>query len=182
MGLQVPPERVGRRGAVAPGIAVAIVSLAVIGFGVVSSGWVAGPPSPVPTAAFVVESPPSAAPTTEPLLVLVSTPRPLPSPGAIDCHDAGIGLCGEIAAEAVEHLPPNAPGVESIGVWTSIMCRDTRDCPSYRFEGYRPLGSAIVSFGSGQPRAWLNVVEPAPYPGRVWVPQDVRAWIIRWAP
>ena len=185
MGFEVAPERVGRRRAVAPGIAVAIVSLAVIGFGLVSSGWVAGPAaepsSPVATTA-VVAAPPSVAETNGLALVLSSTPRPDPSPDAIDCHDAGIVLCGEIAGEAVAQLPPDAPEVESVGVWTSILCRDTLDCPAYRFEGYRPLGSAIVSFGSGLPRAWVNVVEPAPYPGRAWVPQDVQAWVIRWAP
>jgi hypothetical protein len=185
MGFQVAPERVGRRRAVAPGILVAIVSLAVIGFGLASGGWLAGPvsepSSAVPTAAVIAASP-SAAATTGLAFVLASTPRPYPSPDAIDCHDAGIVLCGEIASEAIEHLPLDAPEVESVGVWSSILCRDTMDCPAFRFEGYRPLGSAIVSFGLDQPRAWLNVVEPAPYPGRVWIPQDVRAWIIRWAP
>ena len=186
MGFQVAPERVGRRRAMAPGIAVAIVSLAVIGFGLLSSGWVGGqipePSSPVPTAAVVVASPRPAAKTTESAAVLPSTPRPSPGPDAVDCHDAGIVVCGEVARAAVEQLPTEAPAVESVGVWTSILCRDTADCPAFRFEGYRPLGSAIVSFGSGLPQAWVNVVEPAPESGRALVPGDVQAWIIHWAP
>jgi hypothetical protein len=186
MGFQVAPERVGRRRAMAPGIAVVIVSLAVIGFGLLSSGSVGGPipgpSSPVPTVAVVVASSPSAAPTTTSAAALPSTPRPYPGPDAIDCHDAGIVLCGEIAGAAVKQLPTEAPAVESVGVWTSILCRDTSDCPAFRFEGYRPLGSAIVSFGSGLPVAWVNVVEPAPESGRALVPGDVQAWIIHWAP
>lgn len=186
MGFQVAPERVGRRRALAPGIAVAIVSLAVIGFGLVSSGWVGGlipePSSRVPTAAVVGASPPSAAPTSTSAAALPSTPRPYPGPDAIDCHDAGIVPCGEIAGAAVKELPAEAPAVESVGVWTSILCRDTTDCPAFRFEGYRPLGSAIVSFGPGLPQAWVNVVEPAPDTGRARVPGEVQAWIIHWAP
>ena len=125
---------------------------------------------------------PSVADMTGLAFVLAPTPRPYPSPDEIECHDAGIVLCGEIAGEAIEQLPADAPEVRSVGVWTSILCRDSLDCPAFRFVGYRPLGSAIVSFGSGLPRAWMNVVEPAPYPGRAWVPQDVQAWVVRWAP
>ena len=149
MGFQVAPERVGRRRSLAPGIAVAIACLALIGFGLASGSLPAEPtsvsPEPYPTAAAVPVSP-------APVALAVSTPRPYPGRDAIDCHDAGIVLCGEIAGEAVEQLPADAPTVESVGVWTSILCRDDQDCPASRFEGYRPLGSAIVRFGRGWPR------------------------------
>ncbi|MGZ8527689.1 MAG: hypothetical protein ACXWWR_02760 [Candidatus Limnocylindrales bacterium] len=179
MGFQVEPQRVARRRSALPGILTAIAGLAIVAVGLANGGGSA--PSPSRTAAA------TAGPSSASSIALgvaqrsaVATPRPYPAPSAIHCHGTSVGRCSLVVIAAVGQLPSDVPPVEAIAVWDSILCGSDADCPSSRFRGYRPLGSAIVSFGPDQPRAWVNVVEPAPHPGRVWVPTDIRAWIIRW--
>jgi hypothetical protein len=105
----------------------------------------------------------------------------LPGPEAIDCHELSPTTCASIAISAVAILPADAQPVTAIGVWDTILCGDDFDCPPTRLAGNRPLGSAIVTIGSGT-SAWINVLDSVPGPGRVSHSNRTVAWVLRWVP
>lgn len=182
MGFEVPRERVGRRRAVAPAIGVIVGMVAIVVAGLVFANGQG--PAPSTADAVAVQTPAGS--------IAVAGPSASPghaelrAPGTIVCNDVDTASCQRIVNATVLRLV-DAPGpATEIGVWKSLMCRDTSDCPAYRLVGSRLLGSAVVTFGSGHPTAWVNVVEPGldptrdqtqdpPSPGPV-------AWIIRWLP
>lgn len=202
MGFQVAPQRVGPRRAPVSGLVVIIAGAAIVAVALATAAGSrddrgsavqseseprseSAAPSHRPAAGattgrFSVAVRPPAAGREEAQPPAVGNARPVPAPSSIRCHGTGQKRCSQIAFAAIRGLPAEGPPVETVSVWDSIVCGSDEDCPASRFKGYVPLGSAIVSFGRGHPRAWLNVVEPAPYPGWVWVPADSRAWIIRW--
>jgi len=98
-------------------------------------------------------------------------------PGSVRCHDLAVGPCQRVAAAALEAIGPVDAPVESIDVWSSLLCGDDLDCPPGRLAGMRPLGSAILTLGGTGPAGWVNVGErlPAGRPGQ----SDVVAWVIR---
>jgi len=98
-------------------------------------------------------------------------------PASVRCHDLAVGPCQRVAAAALEAIGPvNAP-VESIDVWSSLLCGDDLDCPPGRLAGLRPLGSAILTLGGTGPAGWVNVGERR-QAGRLGQ-SDVVAWVIR---
>ena len=201
MGFQFAPQRVGPRRAPVSGLVVVIAGAAIVAVALATAagsrgdrGSEAQSESEPRSESTAPSYRPIAGPTTGPFSLsvrprvagpraqppAVGNARPSPAPSSIRCHGTGPERCSQIAFAAIRGLPAEGPPVETVSVWDSIVCGSDEDCPASRFKGYLPLGSAIVSFGRGHPRAWLNVVEPAPYPGWVWAPADSRAWIIRW--
>jgi hypothetical protein len=98
-------------------------------------------------------------------------------PGSVRCHDLAVGPCQRVAAAALEAIGPVDAPVESIDVWSSLLCGDDLDCPPGRLAGLRPLGSAILTLGGTAPAGWVNVGERLPA-GRLGQ-TDVLAWVIR---
>jgi hypothetical protein len=98
-------------------------------------------------------------------------------PGSVRCHDLAVGPCQRVAAAALDAIGPVDVPVESIDVWSSLLCGDDLDCPPGRLAGLRPLGSAVLTLGGTAPAGWVNVGErlPASRLG----PTDVVAWVIR---
>jgi hypothetical protein len=186
MGFEVAPTRLRGRGLL-PGVAVLIAGLAmvVVGFLAASDEGPAVPSgSASPAAARSIASPPSAPADGGDTggradRSLVATI--LPPPDAIVCHDIDTVSCGEVVRASIVLMPPDDGDVTAIAAWPTILCGDDFDCPRDRLLGYRPLGSAVVSVASGA-QAWVNVLEPAPYPGRVWDPTSTEAWVVRWLP
>ncbi len=183
MGFEVAPERVGRRRAIAPAICAIVGMVAIVVAGLVlangqtpAPSMADGPAVQTPAGSIAV-----AAPSASPGHAEVR------APGTIVCNDVDTASCLRIVNATVLRLVDAIPGpATEIGVWKSLMCRDTSDCPAYRLVGSRALGSAVVTFGSGHPTAWVNVVEPGPDPTRDLTldppsPGPV-AWIIHWQP
>jgi hypothetical protein len=178
MGFEVTPERVARRRSVLPAVLASIAALGIVGAGLIGAWAPSGQRVHGPGAASL--SPSSQAVLSEPSAAASVALGVLPSPGAIDCHDAGFIQCSRIVGAALQILPADLPPVESVGAWASILCRDTLDCPTGRFVGYQALGSAVVSFGPDHPEAWINVVAPVSAPGRGGVPTGLIAWVVQW--
>lgn len=186
MGFDVAPAPVHRRGSRLPAIAVVAVGIAVVVVALVTADpGVASRPGATPATSSALEaavSPPSPSSTPRPPSALAVPPRPARLPGTIECHELGSVTCGELVHATMAVLPPGGPPVSAIDAWGSILCGDSLDCPPQWFVGYRPLGSTVVSFTADGIKAWVNVVEPAPFPGRVWDPTRTVAWIVRWQP
>jgi hypothetical protein len=83
-----------------------------------------------------------------------------------------------MAKAAFVVLPRDAPAALDATVWRSLLCNDNFDCPASFLDGSEPLGSVIIRFTDGSPRAALNVIEGAPGP----ITRAPRAWIVRWMP
>jgi hypothetical protein len=98
-------------------------------------------------------------------------------PGSVRCHDLATGRCERVAAAALKAIGPVDAPVESIDVWSSLLCGDDLDCPPGRLAGLRPLGSAVLTLGGTAPAGWVNVGErlPANRLGET----DLVAWVIR---
>ncbi|HYM82625.1 MAG TPA: hypothetical protein VEY67_00550, partial [Candidatus Dormibacteraeota bacterium] len=111
-----------------------------------------------------------------------STLRPglRPYPSVVRCGGLGPVWCVQLVAAAVRDLSPTLPPVALAEASMRFLCDDPTECPPDRFVGYRPLGSVKISFGALGPAAWIDVVEAAPFPGRVWDPTDVETWMVRW--
>ena len=182
MGFNVAPTPIPRRSRT-PIAIVAAAIVGVVGFALVASG----PPaavrhaSPGPDADGPATVGDASPPFVTSSAAATAAPATLPSRDAIECHDLALGTCGAIAMASLTALPPDDHRVTAIEAWGVILCRDDFDCPRTRLVGNRPLGSAVVTLGSGA-RAWINVLEGEPFPGRVWEPQRTSAWIIRWDP
>ncbi len=185
MGFEVAPTPLRRRGLL-PGAIVLVAVLAVIGVALATSTDRPPAPSgsPGPLAVRASGGPPTPAARTGEATDRTESgavvPR-LPPPEAIVCHGIDAISCGEVARAAIALLSPDDGVVTAIAAWPTILCNDDLDCPRGRLVGYRPLGSAVVSVASGA-QAWVNVLEPAPYPGRVWDPTSTEAWVLRWLP
>ncbi len=186
MGFEVAPTRLRRRGLV-PAVAVLVAGLAlvVVAFLAASDEGPAvasGSASPAAVAA-AIRPPSQHADTSEAVgradHRVVATM--LPPSDEIVCHDIDTVSCGEVVRASIVLVSPDDGDVTAIAAWPTILCGDDFDCPRERLLGYRPLGSAVVSVASGA-QAWVNVLEPAPYPGRVWDPTSTEAWVVRWLP
>lgn len=97
----------------------------------------------------------------------------------IDCQDLHRTICVRVARAAVTALPLDAPAIRDATVWRSLLCSDTLECPQHYLDGSTPLGSVVVRFVDGGPRAAINVVE-----GRNGdrIGLETRAWLARWVP
>jgi hypothetical protein len=102
-----------------------------------------------------------------------------PMPDRIDCQDLHRTTCLRVARAAVSALPFDAPAIRDATVWRSLLCSDNLECPQHYLDGSTPLGSVIVRFVDGGPRAAINVVE-----GRNGdrIRLQARAWLARWMP
>ncbi len=185
MAFQVEPEPVGRRGSRASVVLVAGICLAIVGFALLTR---AGTDAKLPAIAASPDGVARNVPvTTTPT---PATPVPTPSDDALGvdalafryrssvtivCNDAGVAVCDRIASAASRHLIGRS-SIREIQVWTSLLCRDSSDCPASRIVGTVRLGSAVVSFRSGLPDAWVNVIGPLPVQERS--PLDDVAWVI----
>jgi len=83
-----------------------------------------------------------------------------------------------MAKAALLALPGDVPEAIDATVWRSLLCNDNSDCPPSYLDGSAPLGSVIISFADGGPRAAINVVEGRTGPIR----RAPRAWVVRWMP
>lgn len=71
--------------------------------------------------------------------------------------------------------------VVSATVWRSIVCDDAIDCPRYRLASSTPVGSVVLEFADGGPRAWINVVGPPVTRELDGGPAGgLEAWVARW--
>jgi hypothetical protein len=177
MAFEIPPAPLRprtRRSA----IAVAASGIALIAFALVTSA-VAPSDRHSASPAALARASGGPAPTTIYGFVRVP-PRALPAPAMVACHGLHPAACARVIRAAVDILPPDAPTIASVGAWSSILCSDDFDCPPQRMTGYQPLGSSIISFGPGQPQAWINVVERASPVRRSAASAPLVAWIIRW--
>ena len=96
----------------------------------------------------------------------------------IVCNGMSAGRCGRIVEAVASRLVEPAT-IRIIQVWTSLRCRDPSDCPASLTRGRVSLGCAAVSYESGRPDRWLNVVarneDPVdfPYDGDlVWIAHE----------
>ncbi len=103
-------------------------------------------------------------------------PRPLPR--NLTCRDVDRTDCLRIAKAALLALPVDAPDAVDATVWRSLLCNDSLECPPARLKGSVPLGSVIIGFADGGPRAAVNVVEGQIGPIR----RAPHAWVVRWMP
>lgn len=102
-----------------------------------------------------------------------------PMPERIECRDLDRDVCLRVARAALAAIPPDAPPVLDATVWRSLLCSDDLECPSRYLEDSVPLGSALLQFTDGGPRAAVNVVDWQPAQG---VRLGARAWLARWMP
>ena len=183
----IEPSTVRRRSRL-PALLVVVAAIAVIAVAIATSGTGADPrggatagpdeAAATPGAAIIADAgEQGAVPASSPPGVEAG----LPGPDAIDCHELSPTTCASIAVSAMAILPADAEPVTAIGVWDTILCGDDFDCPPTRLAGNRPLGSAIVTIGSGA-SAWINVLEPGPDPEGPPQPKGTVAWILRWVP
>lgn len=100
-----------------------------------------------------------------------------PMPERIECRDLDRAVCLRVARAALVAVPPDAPAVLDATIWRSLLCSDDLECPSRYLVDSVPLGSAILRFTDGGPRAAINVVDWQPAAG---VRLGPRAWLARW--
>ena len=175
-----PLRQRGWRGAAV----VAAAGIAIIAFALATAGTPDTPPSgsPAAIAAGTVTPPPTPQPTAIARTVGLPVAAPdLPDQDAILCRDLDQVTCGQVARASIATLTTADGPVTYVSVSPSLLCNDDVACPSAKLVGSRPLGSAVVSLGSGA-QAWVNVVGPAANSGRVWEPDRTTAWVARWVP
>ena len=102
-----------------------------------------------------------------------------PMPERVDCRDLERTVCLRVARAALAAVPPEAPTVFDATIWRSLLCSDDLECPSRYLDDSVPLGSAILRFTDGGPRAAINVVDWQPAIG---IGLGPRAWLARWMP
>jgi hypothetical protein len=102
-----------------------------------------------------------------------------PMPERIECHDLDRAACLRVARAALAAIPADAPSVLDATVWRSLLCSDDLECPSRYLEDSVPLGSVLLRFTDGGPRAAVNVVDWQPADG---IRLGARAWLARWMP
>jgi hypothetical protein len=167
MSFEVPVERIGgnRRRWGIP--AVVLGSATIVGFALVAGGRPVNAPRPAEADAA------AASPAS------VARPERRAIPADLRCEDIARPTCLRLAAAAMAVLPPAAPEVRRVSVWRSLLCNDNFDCPPTYLAGSEPLGSVLVSFADGGPRAAINVVEGRSGFG---IRLETRAWVARWMP
>jgi len=126
--------------------------------------------------------------TLAPAVRALSVPGPQLTADArsaeLDCHAVPRVECLRIVVAAMTSFaadPSLAGGgpyrVQAIGVWTSLLCSTSFDCPPGALTTDSvALGSVTLSLTSGR-EAWLNVVDQ---PGSAPDAPQARAWIVRW--
>lgn len=102
-----------------------------------------------------------------------------PMPERVECRDLERAACLRVARAALAAVPPDSPPVRDATVWRSLLCSDDLECPSRYLDDSVPLGSVILRFTDGGPRAAVNVVDWQPTVG---VGLGPRAWLARWMP
>ncbi len=163
------------------------ICLAIVGFALLTRVGTDASARPIATASSDAVAR-VAAGTTPPAPIMTPTPTPSDDALGVDglafryrssvtivCNDTGAAVCDRIATAASRHIIGRS-SIREIQVWTSLLCRDSSDCPASRIMGTVRLGSAVVSFRSGLPDAWVNVVGPLPVQPRS--PLDDVAWTI----
>jgi hypothetical protein len=172
MSFEVPVERIGgnRRRLGIP--AVILGSAAIVGFAMVAGGRPMSAPRPA-----VADAADADAAAASPASVDRAEPRAIPAD--VYCEDIARTTCLRLAAAAIAVLPPSAPKVRRVFVWHSLLCNDNFDCPSTYLDGSEPLGSVLVSFADGGPRAAINVVD---WRYGFGIRLGARAWVVRWMP
>lgn len=100
-----------------------------------------------------------------------------PMPERVDCRDLERDICLRVARAALTAIPPDAPRVVDATVWRSLLCSDDLQCPARYLDDAVPLGSALLRFADGGPRAAVNVVDWRPAVG---IRLGPRAWLARW--
>lgn len=171
MGFEVPVSgvernggRAGRTTAAALGVLAVVVAFAIGTGGVASTRSAPGSDTATVLAAAT------------PALVAAAMQRPVPA--SLSCRDVGWATCLRIAKAAMLALPDDIPEAIDATVWRSLLCADSSKCPPSYLDGSPPLGSVIVRFADGGPRAAINVVDGRPGPIR----RAPRAWVVDWMP
>ena len=112
-----------------------------------------------------------------PRIVTPSVARALP--GQLRCHDVGPRSCERLVRAALRVLPADLPAVDGAGVWRSLVCNSTFDCPPAYLQDSPAAGSVILAFADGSPSLAVNVVDWRYGSG---IRLGLRAWIARSAP
>lgn len=185
MAFDVAPEPVRRSGRRLPAIVVVGLGTGLVAIAVATASppaegdGVAPTTATGPPAAIAPESPRRGSTSPGPAGTRPAAGARLP--GAIECHDLEAGPCLAVARATVAVLPRD-DAVARIDAWSSILCRDTLDCPPRRLVGAEPIGSAVVAFADGGPSAWVNVVDPGQPPSGSGPTVAPVAWIVSWRP
>ena len=87
--------------------------------------------------------------------------------------------CHRLVRAALRVLPADLPDVRDAGVWRSLVCNDTFDCPPAYLRDSPPAGSVILRFVDRSPGAAVNVVDWR-YGSAIRL--GLRAWIARSMP
>jgi hypothetical protein len=186
----VPPAPVAHRSrwpvALLASVAVLFVVVA-IGGRIVSSG-VTGAASSVEAGASSIAAGSQAAVAATPKVARIpAAAPPIELPPITSCQGGDARWCRQVLRAAMAAYFQVAAAndadaiVSSASVWHSIACGDSLDCPRYRLVNSTPVGSVVLEFAGGGPRAWINVVGPAATreldggPGN-----GLIAWIARW--
>jgi hypothetical protein len=97
----------------------------------------------------------------------------VPSTGVPDvtCHDLAGSRCEDVAEAALGAVVgPMFGSVRSVGVWATLLCGDTLDCPNGRLADATVAGSAVIDLVDDG-TVWVNVTRLGP--GRY------DAWVVR---
>ncbi len=182
MEFDVAPQPLRQRGW-RRAVGVAGGAIAIVAFALVMADTPATPPDGSPLA-LAVDAAPQAGSLPTQIAHATSTPviaPGMPAQDAIVCRGLDQVTCGQVARASIATLTTADGPVTRIAVSPSLLCNDDVACPAATIADAQPLGSAVVSLGSGA-QAWINVVGPAPGSGRAWEPARTTAWIVRWLP
>jgi hypothetical protein len=186
MAFQVDPRPLGDRGpsrAAAALAGVTVLLASAVGLAALFPAREPSSPSVAEAAASgaVGGSPAAEAPvaTRRPGPKGPTEPVTLPAADAIACNGVAPVRCDRLVRAAVALISRGADTAAMVDAWGAIVCGDATDCPPDRLAGSQPLGSAVVTLGSGG-LVWVNVIEEPPPAGRPWEPGRTRAWAIRW--
>jgi hypothetical protein len=180
MTFEVRPVAVERRPRRWPIPAVLVALGVVAGAAFVTADGRPGAPKAPPAAEGHRRPAEDSAGAARPIGGVVARPTSIPArpmPDRIECRDLDRAVCLRVARAALVALPPDAPAVLDATVWRSLLCSDDLECPSRYLVDSEPLGSAILRFSDGGPRAAINVVDWQPAVG---VRLGPRAWLARW--
>ncbi len=85
-----------------------------------------------------------------------------------------------IALVAEHAVDASAADVRSAAVWRSLVCDVPLDCPPALLVRSTPVGSVVLDFLDGGPRAWINVVRPKAGTTVGSSADRLEAWVARW--
>jgi len=163
-----PPEWLPRRVTEGSGLRAA-VGVGGLGIAIVVIALLSTPPTAAPGFA-TVSQPPS------PIAAVSAPPVARALPARLSCHDLEPSVCTELTRAALASLPGDVPTATAAGVWASLICGSDSDCPTAELRGATLRGSVVLQFTSGEPEAWINVVDRAVDGGA----PEIFAWIARW--